>query len=134
MAACGIAGRRRASRGSIALVAARGGIDLGGTKIQAVVIDAAGGMLGAARRPTPDAGGPQAVTAALAETVSEAAGQAGLETSALVGVGVGSPGEVDAARGTVAQARNLPDWTAAFPLRAPAWSPTTTTARATWRR
>jgi glucokinase len=97
-------------------VAARGGIDLGGTKIQAVVIDAAGGTLGSARRPTPDSGGPQAVTSALAETLSEAASGAALEPSDLVGVGVGSPGEVDAARGTVAQARNLPDWMAAFPL------------------
>jgi len=97
-------------------VAARGGIDLGGTKIQAVVVDAASSPVGSARGPTPESGGPRAVTAALAETLSEAAGKAGIETSELAGVGVGSPGEVDAGSGTVAQARNLPDWKAAFPL------------------
>ena len=36
----------------------RGGIDLGGTKIQAVVVDAEHQVLGQARRPTPDRGRP----------------------------------------------------------------------------
>ena len=38
--------------------ATRGGIDLGGTKIQAVVVDAAHVVLGQARHPTPTTGGP----------------------------------------------------------------------------
>ena len=37
---------------------ARGGIDLGGTKIQAVVSTAVGSVLGQSRRPTPTEGGP----------------------------------------------------------------------------
>ncbi|HEX2160935.1 MAG TPA: ROK family protein, partial [Thermoleophilaceae bacterium] len=43
---------------------------------------------------------------------------AGVETTALTGVGVGSPGEIDAAAGTVTQARNLPDWEGSYPLAA----------------
>ena len=39
----------------------RGGIDLGGTKIEAVVVDARNNVLGSARRPTPTAGGPEDV-------------------------------------------------------------------------
>jgi glucokinase len=95
---------------------ASGGVDLGGTKIQAVIVDRAGGTLGAARRPTPQTGGPRAVMEEIARTLEEAAQSADLEPAQLAGVGVGSPGDVDAKRGTVAQARNLPDWDAAFPL------------------
>ncbi|HYV17246.1 MAG TPA: ROK family protein [Conexibacter sp.] len=97
-------------------MSARGGIDLGGTKIQAVVVDGDNAVLGQARHPTPSAGGPPDVAAAMARALGEAAQAAGLETSALAGVGVGSPGVVDAGAGTVAEARNLPDWDGAFAL------------------
>jgi glucokinase len=97
-------------------MSARGGIDLGGTKIQAVVVGGDNAVLGQARHPTPSAGGPPDVAAAMARALSEAAQAAGLETSALAGVGVGSPGVVDAGAGIVAEARNLPDWDGAFAL------------------
>jgi glucokinase len=48
--------------------------------------------------------------------VREAAQQAGVETSALRGVGVGSPGSIDPETGAVSSARNLPDWEGTFPL------------------
>jgi len=95
---------------------ASGGIDLGGTKIQAAVVDSAHELLGQARRETPASGGPEAVAEAMAAALSEAAEGAGVETDHLVGVGVGSPGTVDAAAGTVASAANLPDWHEPFPL------------------
>src|SRR5882724_8016456 len=41
--------------------AARGGIDLGGTKIQTVVVNARNTVLGESRRPTPTEGGPKDV-------------------------------------------------------------------------
>jgi glucokinase len=47
----------------------------------------------------------------------EAAEQADAATSDLDGVGIGSPGAVDDAEGTVAKARNLPDWEESYPLR-----------------
>jgi glucokinase len=95
---------------------ARGGIDLGGTKIQAVVVDGRHAVLGEDRRPTPQTGGPADVAAAIAAAQSAAAAAAGVDTASLIGVGVGSPGEIDAATGAVAQARNLPDWEGSFPL------------------
>jgi len=98
--------------------APRGGIDLGGTKIQAVVVDAAQAVLGQARQPTPTTGGPEDVAAAMASAMAEAASHAGVETDALAGVGVGSPGDVDSARGTVSSARNLPGWEGEFGLGA----------------
>jgi glucokinase len=93
-----------------------GGIDLGGTKIQAVVIDDSDEVVGEARHPTPTTGGPEAVAAEIVETLLEAAGAAGVDPSALMGVGVGSPGAVDAGKGVVSGARNLSDWEASFPL------------------
>jgi glucokinase len=95
-----------------------GGIDLGGTKIEAVVTDGAYRVLGNARHPTPTSGGPADVANAMAAALAEAAGAAKIEPAALRGVGVGSPGSVDAAAGTIARADNLPGWYASFPLAA----------------
>ncbi|HSC21802.1 MAG TPA: ROK family protein [Solirubrobacterales bacterium] len=94
----------------------RGGIDLGGTKIQAAIVDAAGEVTGEARHPTPTEGGPEDVAAAMATALREAAAAAGVETSALAGIGVGSPGDADEKTGVVSSARNLPDWEGSFPL------------------
>ena len=94
----------------------RGGIDLGGTKIQAVVVDDAGDVEGEERVPTPTTGGPPDVAYAMADAVRAAATAAGVETAELEGVGVGSPGIIDTRRGIVTSARNLPDWEGPFPL------------------
>ena len=94
----------------------RGGIDLGGTKIQTAVIGARGKAYGEARAPTPTSGGPEDVAAAMAAAMREAAGEAGVETGDLAGVGVGSPGDADEKTGNVSSARNLPGWEGTFPL------------------
>jgi glucokinase len=99
-----------------AAAAPRGGIDLGGTKIQTAIVDAGGEVLGEARRPTPTEGGPQDVANEMAAALREAAEGAGVETSALAGIGVGSPGDADERTGVVSSARNLPDWEGSFPL------------------
>jgi glucokinase len=95
----------------------RGGIDLGGTKVQAVVVDDAGKVVGQSRHPTPTTGGPSDVAAEITAAMREAAEGAGVETSALAGIGVGSPGKVDNDAGTVTGAKNLPDWGGSFDLR-----------------
>ena len=94
----------------------RAGIDLGGTKIQAVVIDDEGAVKGQERLPTPTKGGPADVAVAIATSVRTAAEQAGVETADLSGVGIGSPGVIDARRGVVSSARNLPNWEGSFKL------------------
>jgi glucokinase len=96
--------------------APRGGIDLGGTKIQTVVVDPDNKVLGQSRRPTPDTGGPEDVAREVAAAMREAAAGAGLGTRELSGVGMGSPGDADEETGVVSDARNLPGWTGAFPL------------------
>ncbi len=94
----------------------RGGIDLGGTKIQTAIVNADGEVLGQSRRPTPTDGGPAGVAEQMAEALREAATAAAVEPAALAGVGVGSPGDADGKTGTVSSAKNLPDWEGSFPL------------------
>lgn len=96
--------------------ATRGGIDLGGTKVQAVIVDEKHHVLGEARRPTPTTGGPPDVVAVIAATLEEAASAAGVATNSLLGVGIGAPGPTDADTGMLLQATNLPGWDSPFPL------------------
>ncbi len=94
----------------------RGGIDLGGTKIEAIVVDDGNTVLGSSRHPTPSTGGPADVAREMVGAMKAACQAAGVEPSALQGVGVGSPGVIDEAAGTVSTARNLPGWEESFPL------------------
>jgi glucokinase len=92
-------------------VGLRGGIDLGGTKIQAAVVDERTEVRGQERVPTPKDAGPDGVLRAMAGALRTAAEQAGVEPSALDGVGIGSPGDVDSEAGTITNAFNVvPDW------------------------
>jgi glucokinase len=98
-------------------MALHAGVDLGGTKIQTVVIDDRGRVKGAARLPTPTSGGPPAVLEAIASAVREAAAQAGTELGDLAGLGIGAPGDADDRAGTVTNAGNLPDWRGTVDVR-----------------
>ena len=91
-----------------------GGIDLGGTKIQAAILNDQHDVIGSARRQTPTSGGPVDVAAEMEIALRDAAKAAELEPAALAGVGVGSPGTVEA--GNVTSAGNLPGWGGSFPL------------------
>ena len=57
-----------------------GGLDLGGTKIQAVVLDGRRQVVAEAKRPTPARGGGKAVIA-LGATLAEVCTDAGVETA-----------------------------------------------------
>jgi len=92
------------------------GLDLGGTKIQAVLMDEDGQVLCQCRRATPQQGGPPAIVEELFATLQEVARMMKLEPSALTGVGVGAPGAVDPAAGVLLHAGNLPGWEGPYPL------------------
>jgi len=94
----------------------RGGIDLGGTKVEAIVVDDANTILASSRHPTPSSGGPADVAAEMAGAMASACKATGIEPAELLGVGVGSPGVVDQATGIVSTARNLPGWERSYPL------------------
>ena len=101
-------------------MALRGGIDLGGTKIQAVVVDAEHDVLGS-RGPTPTSGGPQDVADGDGRRAARGGRRRGRRAGELAGVGVGSPGAVDDAAGTVTQ-RAQPARTGRAPSRCAARS------------
>jgi glucokinase len=94
----------------------RGGIDLGGTKIEAIVVDSGNTVLGSSRHRTPSSGGPVDIAVEMAEAMAAACHGAGIDPAELLGVGVGSPGVVDGATGTVSTARNLSNWKGSFAL------------------
>ena len=96
----------------------RGGLDLGGTKIQAAVVGEGARILGVARRETPTDGGPEAVARELAAALMGAAADAAVDIEELEAVGVGAPGIVDPDAGTVAHSPNIEGWSDPFPLAA----------------
>lgn len=83
----------------------RVGLDVGGTKIDAVAVDAAGDILGRLRRPT--GWGEDAVVTSIVTTVTALAEETGFVISDVGSVGIGIPGLVDAATGRVDHAVNL---------------------------
>src|SRR6187200_1016120 len=95
----------------------RAGVDLGGTKIDALVLEGERAVVGRARRATPTEGGAVAVVEAIARAVEDAAVDAGVRVDQLTGVGIGSPGAVDPDAGTVGFNSNLAGgWSDQYPL------------------
>ena len=92
------------------------GIDLGGTKIEAIIVDVRNTVLGSSRRPTPTTGGPPDVAAAMAWRSGGVRRGRRRRRRALPGVGVGSPGRSPTASRHVSRARNLPGGTEPFEL------------------
>jgi len=87
-----------------------GAIDLGGTKLRAVVADLEGNICGEIIRPSEADEGPDRVIARMIETLEEAASASGLPVSGLRAVGVASPGALDLVHGRVFEAPQLPGW------------------------
>ena len=81
------------------------GIDIGGTKTEAVVVAADGSVLESVRLPT--GFGPEAVIASTLAAVDALTAASGRGTADFTTVGVGIPGAVDAATGRVSHAINL---------------------------
>ena len=92
------------------------GIDLGGTKVQGVIVDKAGTPLGSAVASTPGDGGPASVVDQVAAVVRAAAANAGIGVDDLDGVGMGSAGTVSPAAGVVLEAGNLSGFDRPVPL------------------
>ncbi len=85
------------------------GIDIGGTKIATLVVDAEGTVRGRATHASTVAD-QDGAAAAIAACLDEALAAADLDRTDLVAIGVGVPGRVDTERGHVTLAVNL-GWT-----------------------
>ncbi|MFE1645748.1 ROK family protein [Microbacterium sp. P01] len=83
----------------------RVGLDVGGTKTDAVLVDAGGTIIARRRRPT--GWGPDAVTSTIVAAVGELAAEAGMGLDEIESVGVGMPGQVEPGSTRIAHAVNL---------------------------
>jgi glucokinase len=92
------------------------GVDLGGTKVQGVIVNQDGRRVGEARGRTPVSGGPPAVVAEISTVVRAAAKAAKVAVGKLAGIGIGSPGRVDPDTGELFGAANLPGFRDPVPL------------------
>jgi glucokinase len=90
------------------------GIDLGGTKVEAALVDRRGAVLEGSRRPTHPERGPEEILADIAACIEE--DLLATAEGPVLGAGVGVAGQVDSATGRVLHAPNL-KWDD-FPLRA----------------
>jgi glucokinase len=86
------------------------GIDLGGTNMQIGIVSPEGKMLGQAKKKTRADEGVEGVLNRIAEGVNDACAAAGINSTAIGGVGIGAPGVIEPTRGVVIEAVNL-RWT-----------------------
>jgi predicted NBD/HSP70 family sugar kinase len=81
------------------------GLDVGGTKTDAVAVDDAGAIVGRLRLPT--GWGPDAVGQTVVDAVRALGAEAGVDLAAVRSVGVGIPGQIEPGTGRVVHAVNL---------------------------
>ena len=86
------------------------GIDLGGTKILAAVVDGNGGVVGMAKKKTKSEIGADGVIKRILDTAAEALSAAKVTMKSVTGVGIGAPGPVNYESGVVYSAANLTGW------------------------
>jgi glucokinase len=86
------------------------GLDIGGTKIAAGVVDAAGGVEGFLVAPTEAVRGPDDGLARLFELGRASVASSGVEWSDIDGVGIGCGGPLDSEAGVLVAPLHLPGW------------------------
>ena len=93
------------------------GIDIGGTKIAAGLVNVQGELVWADREPTPATQGPAAIGEAVVRVARRVVGEARARGMEPRGVGIGTGGQVDVVRQRVVGATRVLDHWAEFPLR-----------------
>ncbi len=93
------------------------GIDLGGQSIKVGVVDDLGRPLSKIVLPTESKAGPEAACQRMSKSVQEAIARAAVDPTAVVRVGLGSPGTMDIRAGMLIRPSNLKRSWDNFPLR-----------------
>jgi len=93
------------------------GVDMGGTKIMAAVVDPDGNILARAKRKTKPERGPEQGVERIAGAVRRVLDEAAVPLERIASVGIGIPGILDPDSGVLFFAPNLPGWTD-VPVRA----------------
>jgi glucokinase len=91
------------------------GLDLGGTRIKAGVVDGLGRPLVSISEWTHADRGPEVGLETLVDLAKSAVESSGTNWSEIVGVGLGAAGTIDSANGWIVEAANLPLWNR-FPI------------------
>ncbi len=86
------------------------GIDLGGTKILAAVVDDRGAVVATGKRATKAELGPEGVIGRITKTMDDALAGVGMTKEKVAAIGIGAPGPVDTSRGVVLSITNMPGW------------------------
>jgi len=86
------------------------GVDLGGTKILAAVVNSQGKMLSRDHSITPAQKGHKVVIQSILESIHRALGRADVAISDLIVIGVGAPGLLNPETGILFTSPNLPGW------------------------
>ena len=84
------------------------GVDLGGTKILAAVVNHKGKILGESKQPTMPASDADEIVRRMAKTVRQAVLTADVPAKMVLAVGVGAPAPIDPEKGFVFHAPNIP--------------------------
>jgi glucokinase len=83
------------------------GVDVGGTKIQAALMEESGTILARERPDTPRTDNPEDVVAAIEEAMEAAVAEAGLDFDAVTAIGTAIPGVVDPDEGLIVVTPNM---------------------------
>ena len=83
------------------------GFDLGGTKMIAAVLDAKGQIVAQAKDKTRGEAPPEAIFGQVVGLIHKVLDKAELAPASLLGIGIGSPGPLDRARGVILETPNL---------------------------
>src|SRR5882762_1907123 len=86
------------------------GVDVGGTKVAAGVVDAAGEIQTQSRKPMVANGAAAAGLASVTSAIDSLTAMNGNGNDKLLGIGICSPGPLDPASGVVINPPNLPCW------------------------
>ncbi len=86
------------------------GVDIGGTKIAVGAVDSAGAILARQTIGTEVEAGFDAGLARLIRAIDATLAEAGIDASALAGIGLGCPGPFDEASGRIENSYTLPGW------------------------
>ena len=86
------------------------GVDLGGTNVKAGLVDGSGNVLASDRRPTNAQESAEAPVNQIVDAINAVMAEGGVTAGDIVGIGIGSPGPLNAEQGIILRAGNLPHW------------------------
>jgi len=93
------------------------GVDLGGTNVRSGLVDEEGNILSQDKRKSLPRVSAEAPVKQIVDSITEVVRQGGVLFSDIIGIGIGSPGPLNAREGKILRAGNLPHWIN-FPLAA----------------